>query len=436
LTDAMLGADDETDLLSYMGLVKSAVIRSVEELDSAVDIKDTGYFNHSAVPDLVLSWPDHPDRPLYVRRSYAEIAASHDVDRLADADPVLLSVGASLPGDSLWGETTFAAMRDRGRGVLITDAAAMDALSVGGMVAATPISGAVTAAILPSGHGLLDAATAERVTTPSAELVESLEAVLAPEALVSLSRLLDVIAATAGGDLPVDEGEPFLMDEVRELLPWLLGGEVEVSREIWRFIAERITLKHLEALGSDLAGYDLTSLCRFGASRWEAQRASLGLALRDEDGGRANSDGWSVQGKLLTCEIGDRAFRFTTYGQAIKERGTRSSAAWELLRPRVNGATARQVVLRGLARSIRVNAEESPDVQADVESIVSTVRDRYYVDEMTVRYGRSEEARFVRVLLGDAIAFNQGRASVRDLMVALADIAAYRTPVDVSQMTT
>jgi hypothetical protein len=431
----MIGADNETDLLAYMDRVKSAVIRSVEGLDPTTRISDTGYFNHSAVPDLVLRWADHSERPLYVRRSYAEMAAGHDVDRLAGADPVLLSVGASATPDGVWAETAGEVIRDRGRGVLITDAAAMDVLSARGSIEATPISGAVIAAILPSGHGLLDVATAVRVTTPTADLVENLGGVLAPEAIASVSRMVDVIAATAGGHLPADDREPFSIDEIRELLPWLLRGETEVGPEIWRFIAERITLKHLEALAAELADYDLTPLCRVGAGLWEAQRGSLGVALRHEDGVRATPDGWSVQGKLLTCEIGEQAFRFATYGQAIKERGARSSAVWERLRPGTSGASTRQVILRGLTRSIRVNAEESPDIQRDIESIVGTVQDRYYVDEMTVRYGQPEDMRLVRVNIGDAIAFNEGEASVRDLMFALADFAAYRNPVDVSQMT-
>lgn len=54
LSDAMAAADTETDLFEYARQVKDAVIRSVEELNPTVKIHDTGHFNHSAIPDLLL----------------------------------------------------------------------------------------------------------------------------------------------------------------------------------------------------------------------------------------------------------------------------------------------------------------------------------------------------------------------------------------------
>ena len=47
-----------------------------------------------------------------------------------------------------------------------------------------------------------------------------------------------------------------------------------------------------------------------------------------------------------------------------------------------------QIVLRGLARSIRIDAEESGDVANDTEAILSSVDDRYYVDQVTLRRPR------------------------------------------------
>lgn len=436
LTEAMQHADSETDLSTYMTLVKAAVIASIHEVDPTAQIKDTGYFNHSAVPDLVLGWSGRPDRPLYVRRSYDEMAATHDVNRLAKTMPVLLSVGPAPADSRERAEVTLGITRRDSRRVLVTEAAAMDALSTGHTSAGTPIGGAVTAAILPSGQGVLDAETAARLLTPSGQLTEVLADILSPEAVASVSRMSDVIAAAAGGQVPTDITEPFTIDEARELLPWLLQSDLAPTPQFWRFVAERLSLKHLEALASELAGLDLTALCRPGAAVWEAPRAALGSAPPSADGEDVEVDGWRMQGKLLTCEVGGRAFRFATYGQAIKEHGSLSSATWEAIRPGIDEGSTRHVVLRGLARSIRVNAEESTDVQADVESIVNTVVDQYYVDEVTVRYGTDNEPRRVRVVIGDGIAYNLQSASVRDLMIALANIAAYRVRIDIANMIT
>lgn len=69
LEEAIRSANRETNFLEYIRLVKSAVIRSVEDVDSDVQITDTGHFNHSAHPDLVLRWRTRGvERPMFLRQ--------------------------------------------------------------------------------------------------------------------------------------------------------------------------------------------------------------------------------------------------------------------------------------------------------------------------------------------------------------------------------
>lgn len=49
-----------------------------------------------------------------------------------------------------------------------------------------------------------------------------------------------------------------------------------------------------------------------------------------------------------------------------------------------------------------------------------------------LRYGLSAEDRTVRVDLASQLAFNVGQANLRDLAYALAKVAAYRDPIDLS----
>lgn len=72
LSEAVLSAESEIDPFVYMRKMKSAVIESLAELDSTAEIEDTHYFNHSAVPDLLLRWRDgRGERPIYLRRRHA-----------------------------------------------------------------------------------------------------------------------------------------------------------------------------------------------------------------------------------------------------------------------------------------------------------------------------------------------------------------------------
>lgn len=53
-----LGAHNGDDLIRG---VKSVLIHELSALDPAVKIENTGYFNHTFVPDLVMKWGTVPE---------------------------------------------------------------------------------------------------------------------------------------------------------------------------------------------------------------------------------------------------------------------------------------------------------------------------------------------------------------------------------------
>jgi hypothetical protein len=437
LSDAMAAAENETDLTEYVRQVKSAVIRSVEDMDSTVKIHDTGHFNHSAAPDLVLRWPGRrEERPLYVRRSYQELAAGRDVHRLAQVAPIFLSVGRQEGGSRSETVERLGVSRAEYRSVLVTNATTLDMFTESHDQSSSPLSSAVAAAILPSGQGLVDQETAKPVLDGATDVLAQLSEVLNQEGLSRVSTVASIVSAAHGGQLPAtgDELTPFSIQELRELLPWLLRSEgVTDSAEFWRFIADRVTVQHLEALAEELADIELSALCNQGWSTWWAKGGLVGVSTRAQGDESADS-GWFMRGRLLTYETGDTAFRFPTYGQALKDRGGVSSATWDAIHGGLADSRLMQIVLRGLARSIRINAEESGDVKGDTDAILSSVEDRYYVDQVTLRYGLADDNRLVRVMFGDQIAHNESSATVRDLLVSLARVGAYRNPVDLTQL--
>lgn len=441
LSEAMDSAENESDLFEYVRQVKQAVIRSVEEMNPSVHIQDTGHFNHSAAPDLVLSWPGRrAERPMYLRRSYDELAAGQDVERLAQLSPVFLSLGQGQPGDSSDTAQRLGVTGPRSRDVLVTNAATVDMFTERSTRGSSPLAGAVAAEVLPSGHGLLDEVKAAPVLDGRADVLAELSDVLNPEALSSVSMVAAIVSAARGGDVPSVEGEirPFTMQEARDLLPWLLkSDDITDTALFWKFVADRVTLKHIEGLSEELADVELSAVCNWGWTSWQAQRASLGLAIRSDDGDLQNADGgWFIRGRLLTYEAGNDAFRFTTYGQAMKDRGTYSSATWPAIRNRIEGARLVQIALRGLERAIRIDAAESGDVREDTEAVLASVEDQYYIDELALRYGSADENRTVRLVLGDQIAHNLGSATIKDMLTALARVAAYRNPVDIAGLPT
>lgn len=435
LTEAMYSAEGETDLLEYVRKVKAAVIASVEEMNPGVRIEDTGHFNHSAAPDLVLTWPGRKgDRPLYVRRSYQELEAGHDVQRLAPLAPIFLSVGPSpTPADSRSVQRPTISASEA-KSVLVTNAATVDLFAERDNLPTSPLTNAVAAKILHSGQGLLDESKARPVLEATPEALDELVDVLSEEALLSVTEVAAVVSAARGAEVPqVDDAtHPFTTQEAADLLPWLLqDGDVTDDPSFWKYIASRTTLKHLEDLADELQDLDLSRLCGEGWSLWSPQRGYLGLNIGE---GEERRDGWFMNGRLLTYQRGAAAFRFATYGQALKERGSVSSATWEAIQEGLTGTVLRQIALRGLARVIRIDGADSGNLRDDVDAVVASVEDRYYVDEVTVQYGTGDEERLVRLALGDQLAHNLGKASIRDVLVTLARIGAYRDPVDLSEL--
>lgn len=463
LTEAVASAESETDPSEYVRLVKDAVIASVEEVDDAVSIKDTGYFNHSAVPDLVLRWSGRTraERPLYLRRSFEEMEAGHDVSRLADAGPVFLSVGPQRAprrqegGDDRrpapesdreaepdadreareereYTESRLEVEQDANRRVLVTTASTLDRFSeTAGSRSRSPLAGAVASQLLPAGRGLIDASRADVVLGATTASLQQLVGIFSEEALASVSNVAQLVTAALGGDiqqLALDESL-LSLEEAGDILPWALTSpEVVGGSAFWQEVARRVNIKMLEQLAEALDGIDLNPLCRAGLDYWTPRAGLLGAAVPDEAGKYRSNPQWMINRKLLTLEVGDAAFRFASYGQAAKALGKVSSATWETIRPRIE-AELRDIRLRGIARSIRLSAEESTDVSGDADNILASVSDRYYVDEVTLRYGLRTEGRDVRVSLGDQTALNSGPARLRDMLNALASVAAYRDPV-------
>lgn len=439
LTEALQSAYSEPDDREHVRRTKQAMIGAIEELDPTARVKDTGWFNHSAMPDLVLSWANKSDeREVYIRSSHEGIAASHDIERLGTGIPVIVAVQS---GD----DKQRAATQQRLQGLggtpaqpLVADAASIDTLITPRTKSRTsPLAAAVSSHLLPSGHGLLTEDRVDTIVSPSPEVLESLETLLSPEAYSSVITVAEIVAAATSKEgvlARLESEQPFGSQEARDLLPWLLGDDVTNETDaFWQAIADRTSLQVLETIAEDLADIDLTRICARSLDVWTPKRGALGLAARDSDG-HSRPDGWFMEGKALTRIIGEDALRVASSGRTLREHGSTSSATWELTRTALGEGVLRSIVLRGLERSIRVGAEESADVKADVDAILRSVKDRYYVDELVVAFGAQDEDRRVRTVMGDRIAENLGKATMGDLLRVLASVASHRNPITLEEL--
>lgn len=54
---------DDPSWDSSVRSVKSVLRQAIQDMDSRVKIEDTTYFNHTFVPDFVLTWPTDRTQP-------------------------------------------------------------------------------------------------------------------------------------------------------------------------------------------------------------------------------------------------------------------------------------------------------------------------------------------------------------------------------------
>jgi hypothetical protein len=445
LDEVMRSADNIVDFGDYIRAVKRGVRLSLHSLDASASLEDTGYFNHSAVPDFVVQWKGGNDtRPLYIRRSFDEIAAGLDIQHLSDGQPIVLSVKES-PGDTEVEEGIRQELQRTSRSsrVLIAGSRALDRLSAtmderrsAGAGATSPLAGIVASELLPEGRGLVDESVASQLLEPSAALSSQLQQTFSERAFAGMQEVADILTSSTDPELPVPQtGRELTTAEARALIPWLLSAsQVRADDAFWRSIGTRLSMKTMEGIHGELDGLDLTPLIAHVWDKWQPRRGYQGIVTIDTPGLGAPQY-WYVSGKLLTCRVGGTTLKFATYGQALKTgRGSRSSATWEQIRPLLHDFNVRELVLRGIDRSISVNAEESMDVQGDMDRMVESLDDQYFVDTVTVLIGTREENRVVRVDLGEALAFNEGDATLRDMIRVLGRIVAYREPIDVDRL--
>lgn len=436
LAEAMRAADEITDLDAYEFAVKTAVKSAVRELDPSASIEDTRYFNHSAVPDFVLSWGRKQTRPLFIRRSFEEVEAGNDVDHFSESEPVILAASASDEGGGEARATLrrkINATNGRGKGTLVASAGALDSLSPIDERTANPMSSLLSGQVLPSARGVLDEARARTFADPEPEVVEQLLVENFPEeSLYGLRAAVDLVTAALSPDIIVPlEGDSVPLAQLRQILPWLLtNADVRQDEFFWASLARRVDLPALQASSSVLEGLDLTRLCTPGSEVWSASRAARSAQASwaiAEDGSPVV--GWFIREGLLTHQAGDEAFWFRTSGRGLQDRETESSATWDRIAPRLNGYQLLEVGLRGIARGIVLNANASPDVAADAASIVDSLTDNYFVDHVLVSRGLREEERVMKVEIGRYLAINEGKATVADLEHALRRFVNYNSPL-------
>ena len=399
--ESLRSAMDTTDQFAYIERVKRVVHRELEGLDPTAQIADTKYFNHSAIPDFILRWPgERGERRVYLRDSYASMAAGRDSQFLREGDPVLLSLEEAELGSLERVDSPVSV--DPNDRMLVTDVDAVELISDSAEASDEPLGQIIRANFVRGAHGRVDRPVAESLLGPRGgdgasvrSRADEIAGTFFPDAAYRITRtaaLID-IATTDAEATPAPLAEiidgRLSLTELRTVLPWLLKQEsVGIHESFWREFGSLTTFGDIEKVRDALEGLNLTPIVEANADRWEARWGYLGVStpiVGEVDVDRRRNY-WSFVRGSLGFDYGDRRLSVASNGQLMpKVRTGRGSAEWQDLQASLQGVRLARVGLTGIRRSISVTAEQSPDIRADIEEIANSIADSYRVTELTIR---------------------------------------------------
>jgi hypothetical protein len=437
--------------------VKNAVAREFETLDPAAEIETTEYFNHSYVPDLVVRWNEGgrwEERSVFLRFTLRAAALGGDVRALGSTGPIVLTLRED--DDELARQSIRREVADS-PALLVTDVPALDeAASVGNTRQGSPLLSLVRANIVRGARGLLDSevvgqlAESAAPTAPTddehgnelslqrfASLVEALFLSDAATRLQRAANLVKIGLSEDANQLIISEGEDSLIGgrlsdaELRVLLPYLLAApEITESRVYWSYIGSMMDLDRLETMASNLSDIDLTPLVAANLNSWSASRASLTWWADGEDTREdERATGWRIHAGILSLGIGNWRLHLAHDGRKLRGRTDSLMARWDDLSGALQNFELARVSLRGVVRTVDVEAERDSNVRSDVVTIRESIEDDFLVPVAEVRDPASDSAATIEADFTKMLAMASTRVSLRALARVALELLGHRYPV-------
>lgn len=425
--------------------VKEIVAREITQLSPDARLVSTSYFNHTYMPDFVLEWREagkSTSRPVFIRNHLSDSVAEHEVDALADQEPVVLGL------DTIEGEDAppIRQAADSSR-LLFSDVASIDALARASDAVDGPIIGLVRSNVLRGGKGLLGGEEVETVAAaadldpaaddagPRLERFTAMAATMFEEAAATrLLRAADIVRLSLlAADAPFLAAVEGRLDDsdLRILLPYLLDRDSQIGNaEFWRYIGSMMDLQRLEEFASVLEGLPLDPLVVPNLEQWSGRRAQLSLnSAFDEEDAEIASASWAIPNGVLTATVGPYLLAVASSGRKLKTRDNSRLPAWDAIRESALRYRLHEVNLRGIVRRVRVSAEQSGNVAEDVAQIASTLEDSYSVDEITISPVGADSDDGMTVDFSTWLVTAASSETVRDLCAATIDFLPHAKPV-------
>ncbi|MEU6115885.1 hypothetical protein ABZ840_15340 [Streptomyces sp. NPDC047117] len=295
--------------------VKHVMAKELQSLDPKSEIKATDYFNHTFVPDFVLSWKDASERAsrdVYLRLNVEGPFIERDLASLHEDSPAFISIGREIHSDP-----DAEAVTTEYEDCLLSSALALENIS--SERSRTPLTQMLKTSLLQGGKGYLIGRSADGVqkavrrtdyalthldTEAVAESVRTVNEHFTGGFSSRMERVMQVLWSSRGGDVERFPGSgrrggALSAEELAEILPFLLRLEEIPNTEFWRSLGENINVRLLQDLESWSASPNLNVLVNANLDRIKVKSAALDHAqpdlFEDPDAGFS----WKVEDSAL-----------------------------------------------------------------------------------------------------------------------------------------
>jgi hypothetical protein len=375
---------------------------------------------------------------------------------------MILAIASSRGDDSANSEKDIAEQSRSAPDSLISDVGALDALAdtTVGLTRGLPTSGRnenpiaelIRVNLARGGRGLL---TAQRVSklldvqpphTDQPDLyLEQLEQNFSPESVAKIAQTATLLQVALSGDASGLNSEDAAFaglgkEEILSVLPWVLENpNVTDEPEFWTYIGSVLSFAEIMNSRELFSGLDLTRLVKANMFTWSGKRAYIGLESLSSDNAtedeiRVREDGvWSIIGPTLGANFQGSRLQLAHTGTALRGRDSKSAVQWIDLTSSLSDFNVSSVNLKGIARSININAEESSDVSHDIDLITRSVDDTYYVAKLGLEFPAADAQATnasVDVNFNHSIISSEKSVALYRLAVAALRILRYRDPID------
>ncbi|MBZ6088930.1 hypothetical protein KVH02_11410 [Streptomyces olivaceus] len=388
--------------------IKHAVARELQSLDPKTEIKSTDYFNHTFIPDFVLTWGSggqRPSRDVYLRFSVDAPLIQRDLKSLHEDSPAFISIAGG--GRSRREPESVAYEYDD---CLLSSTSTLEAISKEDP--RTPVTQMLKASLLQGGKGYLVGAAAaevqEAVSSTDAALtrldgpavaasVRAMSEHLSPGFSSRIERVMQVMWVSQGGDAENFPGTHEMVTslssgELTQILPFLLSLEDVANIEFWRNLGENLALGHLQELEHWPGSGNLNLLVNANLDRLNARAAAVDQIqpnLFDELDGPPY---WEVADSHLHLRCGDVDFKFVDDRRKIAHRTELGIAPrWFEIEHRLDryGIEGIEFTSPGTKTRIRSSTTEGLRESMDMQALSEALGEYARVMAVELRWPRS-----------------------------------------------